>query len=116
MTAVREHGSAVRASLDLVREGRIHSLALPRFPGMPLWGGHPEFTVMSYRTPQGIRAEGFQAWPGDNEAGLGYLAEVVSGTTHSGAHIDAHAHMTIGEDDHWYGGSAQHDLGDSLMG
>ena len=34
------------------------------------------------------------------------------GTVHTGAHIDAHAHMTVGEDDHWLGGSARTDLGD----
>lgn len=107
-----EEGQRVLAALSLVREGRIHSLALDRFPGMPLFDGHPPFSVLTYRTPQGMRAAGHQAWPGGNEAGLGYLAEVVSGTTHTGAHIDAHAHMTIGPDDRWYGGSAQEDLGD----
>ena len=37
-----------------------------------------------------------QPWGPGNEAGLGYMSELVLGTTHSGAHIDAHAHMTIG--------------------
>jgi kynurenine formamidase len=40
------------------------------------------------------------------------MSEIVFGSTHTGAHVDAHAHMTIGEDDHWYGGSARTDLGD----
>jgi kynurenine formamidase len=40
------------------------------------------------------------------------MSELVMGTTHSGAHIDAHAHMTVGDDDRWYGGSARTDLGD----
>src|SRR4028119_516474 len=41
------------------------------------------------------------------------MAENVSGTAHSGAHVDALAHMTIGEDDHWYGGgNAREHLGD----
>jgi kynurenine formamidase len=40
------------------------------------------------------------------------MSEIVSGTTHTGAHVDAHAHMTIGEDDRWFGGSARTDLGD----
>lgn len=102
----------VRESLRFVRSGRMHSLALTRFPGMPLFDGHPPFSVQTYRSPQGMRAAGHRAWPGGNEAGLGYIAEVVSGSVHTGAHIDAHAHMTIGEDDHWYGGSARHDLGD----
>jgi kynurenine formamidase len=35
------------------------------------------------------------------------------GTSHSGAHIDALAHMTVGDDDHWYGGAtADEHLGD----
>jgi kynurenine formamidase len=32
------------------------------------------------------------------------MAEYVMGTSHSGAHMDALAHMTVGEDMHWYGG------------
>lgn len=97
----------------LVREGRIYSLAQTRFRGMPLFPGHPAFEVLGFRTPHGIRAAGEEPWgPGANDAGLGYMSEIVSGTTHTGAHIDAHAHMTVGDDDHWYGGSAQTDLGD----
>jgi kynurenine formamidase len=40
------------------------------------------------------------------------MSELVMGTTHSGAHIDAHAHMTVGADDRWHGGTARTDLGD----
>lgn len=105
--------NAVLESAKLVREGRIYSLAQTRFRGMPLFPGHPAFEVLGFRTPQGIRAAGDQPWgPGVNDAGLGYMSEIVFGTTHTGAHIDAHAHMTIGDDDHWHGGSAQTDLGD----
>lgn len=88
----------------LVESGRRFSLATGRFPGMPLFPGHPPFQVTMYRTPPGIRAEGAHPWGPPNEAGLGYMAEVVSGTSHSGAHVDALAHMTVGDDDHWYGG------------
>ena len=87
-------------------------LARERFPKMPLFEGHPSFEVLSYRTPQGIRAAGDQPWGAPNEACLGYMSELVMGTTHTGAHIDAHAHMTVGEDDRWHGGSARSDLGD----
>jgi kynurenine formamidase len=40
------------------------------------------------------------------------MSELVMGTVHTGAHIDAHAHMTVGSDDRWHGGSARTDLGD----
>lgn len=89
---------------QFVKEGRAYSLATSRFPGMPLFPGHPPFQVLSYRSPPGIKAEGAQPWGPPNDAGLGYMAEVVSATSHSGAHIDALAHMTVGPDNHWFGG------------
>lgn len=109
---MRATTNKVLGALELVREGRIYSLAQTRFRGMPTFPGHPTFEVIGYRTPQGLRAEGAQPWGPLNEAGLGYMSEIVFGTTHTGAHVDAHAHMTIGPDDRWYGGSAQADLGD----
>lgn len=88
----------------LIKEGRMISLAGVRFTGMPLFPGHPPFQVLNYRTPRGMKVAGAEPWGPGNEAGLGYMAEYVMGTTHSGAHIDALAHMTLGEDNHWFGG------------
>jgi kynurenine formamidase len=102
----------VLAAMRLVEQGRIIGLARDRFPRMPVFPGHPAFEVLSYRTPQGIRAAGDTPWGPGNDAGLGYMSEMVMGTTHSGAHIDAHAHMTVGAEDRWNGGSAQRHLGD----
>jgi hypothetical protein len=100
----------VRGLLALVRTGRMHRLACDRFPRMPLWPGHPAFEVISYRTPQGIRAAGDQPWGPPNDACLGFMSELVMGTVHTGAHIDAHGHMTI--EGRWHGGTAGADLGD----
>lgn len=94
----------VVAAARLVRQGRTYSLAATRYPGMPLFPGHPPFQVLNYRTPRGIRATGAQPWGPINDAGLGYMAEYIMATSHSGAHVDALAHMTVGEDSHWYGG------------
>ncbi len=102
----------VLAALGQVRDGRMYRLARERFPKMPLFPGHPAFEVVSYRTPQGIRAAGDEPWGPPNDACLGYMSELVIGTTHTGAHIDAHAHMTVGADDRWHGGSARAQLGD----
>lgn len=102
-------GAIVEAA-RLVKTGQWYSLATARFPGMPLFPGHPPFQVLNFRTPPGIRAEGAQPWGPPNEAGLGYMAEYVMATSHSGAHIDALGHMTIGDDNHWFGGgnTAEH--------
>jgi kynurenine formamidase len=80
------------------------SLAAVRYPGMPLFPGHPPFQVLNYRTPRGIRVTGAKPWGPVNDAGLGYMAEYVMATSHSGAHMDALAHMTVDDDMHWYGG------------
>jgi kynurenine formamidase len=103
----------VRAAA-LVRTGRHYSLATTRFSGMPLFPGHPPFQVVSYRTPHGLQVGRENLWaPARNDAQLGCMTEMITSTVHSGAHIDALAHMTIGEDAHWYGGAnaAEH-LGD----
>ena len=119
-TAYRETGPAAEQSprevleaLQLPRRGAVYSLALPRFTGMPLFGAHPPFQVSMYRTPSGLRGDGVEPWGPTNEVNLQYMAETVSGTSHSGAHVDALAHMTIGDDDHWFGGgNAREHLGD----
>ena len=103
----------VLEALRIPQEGRVFSLALPRYTGMPLFGSHPPFQVTMDRTPNGLRGDGVEPWGPHNEVNLQYMAENVSGTAHSGAHVDALAHMTIGEDDHWYGGgNAREHLGD----
>ena len=98
----------------LVRSGKAYSLAAARFPGMPLFPGHPPFQVLSYRTPKGLRVGGENMWaPTPNDVHLGCMTEVISSTSHSGAHIDALAHITIDKDSHWYGGgNAEDHLGD----
>lgn len=111
--AAFQTNEALLAALGIPRRGRVFSLALPRFHGMPLFGSHPPFEVSMYRTPAGLRADGEEPWGPHNGVNLGYMAEVTSGTSHSGAHVDALAHMTIGHDDHWYAGvSANDHLGD----
>ena len=96
--------AAMVAAAQMVTQGKYYSLAASRFPGMPLFPGHPPFQVLNYRTPPGIKAEKAQPWGPPNDVGLGYMAEYVMATSHSGTHVDALGHMTIGDDNHWYGG------------
>lgn len=111
--AGRIPGEMVVRAMRLARTGRRFSLAAPRFPGMPLFPGHPAFQVLSYRTPRGLSVAGDKPWGPANDAKLGYMSELFIGTMHSGAHIDALAHMTLGDEGRWYGGgSAEEHLGD----
>ncbi len=82
---------------------------------MPLWSGHPPFQVLTYRSPLGIRSQGDQGWlaPDRNAVNLGLISEMIIGTSHSGTHIDALAHVTTGAEDRWHGGVRSLDsLGD----
>lgn len=97
----------ITLAAGIVRQGRIFSLAAARFRGMPLFPGHPNFEVLGFRSPRGIRVAREQPWGPQNDACLGYMSEVIFGSMHTGAHIDALAHMTVGEDAHWYGGGTE---------
>lgn len=112
MGAGHQSPDEVLAAAGLVRQGRIYRLAAARFPGMPLFPGHPPFQVLTYRSPHGICVAAEEPWGPGNEAGLGYLSELQLSTSHSGAHIDALAHMTIGDEQRWHGGNAREHLGD----
>src|SRR5699024_1006717 len=72
----------VLAAIRMPQEGRVYSLALPRYTGMPIFGSHPPFQVTMYRTPSGLRGDGVQPWGPTNEVNLQYMAESVSGTAH----------------------------------
>jgi kynurenine formamidase len=103
----------VREAMSLARQGRVYDLDCERFPGMPLFPGHPPFQVMSYRTPRGLDNQGDQEWLADNTVNFAWNSEMVIGTVHSGTHIDALSHVTCGEDHGWFGGGrSERDLGD----
>ena len=103
----------VRDALALAVQGRVYDLDCERFPGMPLFAGHPAFQVLSYRTPRGLVNQGDQEWLADNQVNFHWQSEMLIGTVHSGTHIDALSHITCGDGHTWHGGgSADRDLGD----
>lgn len=106
--------SDVLAALQIARTGTVYDLEVERFRGMPLHPAHPQMEIVTFRSPQGIQNQGDQAWLNEgNSDNMAFISDLVVGTVHSGTHIDALAHVTVGEDNHWYGGhSAAEKLGD----
>lgn len=104
----------VLAALHLAQTGRVYDLEVERFRGMPLHPAHPQIEIVTFRSPQGIQNQGDQAWLNEgNSDNMAFISDLVVGTVHSGTHIDALAHVTVGEDNHWYGGNkAAEKLGD----
>ena len=106
--------ASVVAAAKLVKQGKVYDLDPGRFRGMPLWPGHPPFEVLTFRTPLGEYNQKDQGWlMSNNDAHIGFISDVIIGTVHTGAHFDSLAHITVGQDNHWYNGFKQEtDLGD----
>jgi kynurenine formamidase len=106
--------SDVLAALQLAQSGRLYDLEVERFRGMPLHPSHPQMEVVVFRTPKGIQNQRDQEWLNENNSSnMAFISDLVLGTVHSGTHIDALAHVTVGEDNHWFGGRpAAENLGD----
>ncbi|WP_026197773.1 cyclase family protein [Sciscionella marina] len=98
----------VLRGLGVPTEGRVYELASGWWRHMPSFGGYPRFEVVTYNSPQGQRNEGRFPFAdrGDNEVEVGYVSELVSGTLHTGTHIDALCHVTCGSEDEWHGGQS----------
>jgi kynurenine formamidase len=104
------------SAFRLATTGRSFELSSGWWPGMPLAPGHPPFQVITYRTPPGERIQAditlFQE--NGNDSNFGFISELLSFCAHSGTHIDALAHVTVGENDEWHGGrSANEFLGNN---
>lgn len=101
------------AALKLGRSGRLFDLDAGRFRAQGGHYAHPPFEVVTYRTPRGEKVENDLEFLTNNPKGYGFISEMIIGSVHTGAHIDALCHVTVGEDDRWFGGvSADEYLGD----
>jgi len=95
----------VASALQLGAGGTVYDLDSGRWPGMPLFAGHPAFQVLRYRTAHGQDLAGdMDEWRGRNEVHMGFTTELMSGTMHTGTHLDALCHTTCGDDNEWFGG------------
>ena len=110
----RTSTESVRAAAQLVKEGRIYDLDSGRWPGMPLFSGHPAFQLSRYRTAHGMDVQhDLDTWRGENSVHMGFTTEVMTCTMHTGTHLDALCHTTSGPEDAWFGGfTAREFLGD----
>ena len=103
----------VLTALTLPGRGVIYDLDAGRWPGMPVGGHNPPFTVTAYRTPLGVRASGDYQLSRNGSPERNFVTDMIISGTHTGTHLDALSHITRGEDDSWHGGyTAAESLGD----
>jgi kynurenine formamidase len=106
---------SVASALARVSQGKVYSLESRWWRGMPGHPVHPRFEVLTYRSPQGEQIQKDQDYlnPPENQVNYGFVSELISGTAHTGTHIDALCHVTCGEDASWHGGYSSNEyLGD----
>ncbi len=106
---------SVAAALASVARGKVYSLQSRWWRGMPGHPVHPRFEVLTYRSPRGEQIQKDQDYlnPPENTINYGFVSELISGTAHTGTHIDALCHVTCGEGATWHGGfSSEEYLGD----
>lgn len=101
-------------AISLIKTGELFDLERIRYTGMPAQGpAHVPFQILAHRTPAGIRAQKDQGWMSENDVEFHWNSEVLIASAHSGAHIDALAHATVGPKNEWFGGATSaNDLGD----
>lgn len=106
---------SIAAAMGQVSKGRVYSLESRWWRGMPGHPVHPRFEVLTYRSPRGEQVQKDQDYlnPPENTINYGFVSELISGTSHTGTHIDALCHVTCGEGATWHGGfSSEEFLGD----
>jgi kynurenine formamidase len=98
------------AAAALMKRGRAYDLDAGRMMGLPLGPGQPQLTVISYRTSRGLMMAGDYFPDSPNGDCQGFNSELVTSSMHTGCHIDALAHITLGTDARWYNGvrAAEH--------
>lgn len=101
-------------ALSLIRAGRLFDLSSGWWRGMPNHDSHPRFDIHTYRTPRGQRLENdVPIFAEGNDVNYRPILEVITGSVHTGTHIDALCHATEGPNDEWHGGvPAAESLGD----
>ncbi len=101
------------AALQVVREGQVYDLGVTYDRQSYKWPGHSPCEVITFRTPEGVKRQGDHAFtaPEVNPAGQAWHSCALFINDNVGTQIDGLAHITAGDDNHWYNGFREADWG-----
>jgi kynurenine formamidase len=108
---------SIKAALQLVRTGKVYDLGVPYDRHSYRWPGHSPGEIILYRGPEGVKREGdFKPAvdPRANPKGMGWHSCALFINDNVGTQIDGLAHITAGDDNHWYNGFKEADWGSNF--
>lgn len=104
----------VKAAVALVREGKVYDLGIPYDRTSFKWPGHSPGEILTFRGPEGIKRQGdapFITDPEQNPRRMAWHSCALFISDNVGTQIDGLAHITTGDDNHWYNGFKEADWG-----
>lgn len=106
--ALNEMTDASRlAALRLATQGKAYDMGLPYARDSYRWPGHNPGEIISFRTPEGVARQRdlpFTTPEGGNTGHTRWHSSAMFISDNVATQIDGLAHITHGEDNHWYNG------------
>jgi len=100
----------VTAALKIPTQGKVYDLGVLYDRGSFQWPGHSPAEVISFRTPEGLKRSGdLEAISGQKVTAWHSNAVFISDNV--GTQVDSLCHITTGDDNHWYNGYKEGELG-----
>ena len=105
--------ATIAGALQLAREGKVYDLGVTYDRQSYKWPGHSPGEIMTFRSPEGVKRQAdlpFTA-PKVNPAGQAWHSCALFINDNVATQIDGLAHITAGDDNHWYNGFREADWG-----
>ncbi len=98
------------AALRSAKTGKVYDLGVPLDQFSYKFAGHSPTSIVSYRSPEGIKRGGDIQGMGDTHPnGLAFHSCALYMSDNLGTQIDGLGHITTGRDNHWYNGFREAD-------
>lgn len=101
------------AALRLVKTGKVYDMGALYDRTSFKWPGHSPGEIISFRSPEGTKRQQDLPFmkPDANPAGVAWHSNALFISDNVATQIDGLAHITAGQDNHWYNGFKEADWG-----
>lgn len=102
----------VLKALQSAKTGKVYDLGVPLDQFSYKWPGHSATSIVSYRSPEGVKRGGDIPGMGESHPKkLAFHSCALYISDNLGTQIDGLGHITTGADNHWYNGFKEADWG-----